>query len=113
MRFVLATFVVALALPVASANADPTNHFGTFEVTCGGHTLVITDKPGSSTVVTFDGQPSTSVSILMGLVFSVDGEVVVEFHKPFTTHQDVTVCTASEAPGELLAVETILTPRSP
>ena len=83
MRLLLATFVGALLLPVAFANADPTNHFGTFEINCGGHVLVIVDKPGSSTVVTFDGQPSTSVSILMGLRFSVNGEVVVEFYKPF------------------------------
>ena len=111
MRLLLATFVGALLLPVAFANADPTNHFGTFEINCGGHVLVIVDKPGSSTVVTFDGQPSTSVSILMGLRFSVNGEVVVEFYKPFKENQETTYCTASEAPGELLEVWTIVTPR--
>jgi hypothetical protein len=112
MRLLLATFVVALVLPVTFATADTTNHFGTFEISCGGHVLVIVDKPGSSAVVTFDGQPSTSVSILKGLRFSVNGEVVVEFFKPFKEKQATTYCTASEAPGELLEVWTLLTPRS-
>ena len=111
MRLLFATFVVALVLPAAFANADTTNHFGTFEINCGGHVLVIVDKPGSSAVVTFDGQPSTSVSILMGFRFSVDGEVVVESFKPFKENQETTYCTASEAPGELLEVWTFLTPR--
>ena len=73
---------------------------------------MIVSKPGSSNVVTFDGQPSTSVSILKGLTISVDGVVVEEFHKPFTSHQDVTVCTEA-GPGALVVVETILTPRRP
>ena len=90
---------------------DPTNHFGTFTLTCGEHTLVIRNQPGASNVVTFDGEPSTSGSVLKGLTFSIDGEVVLEFHKQFVEHQDVTICTAGEAPGELLVVETLLTPR--
>jgi hypothetical protein len=113
IRVLLAVIVGALVLPTATASADPTNHFGTFEITCGGHSLVIVSKPGSSNVVTFDGQPSTSVSILKGLTYTVDGVVVEEFHKPFTSHQDVTVCTETPAPGELVVVETILTPRRP
>lgn len=112
MRLLLAVIVGALVLPAATASADPTNHFGTFEITCGGHSLVISDKPGSSNVVTFDGQPSTSVTILKGFTVFVDGVVVEEFHKPFTSHQDVTVCTESE-PGVLVVLETILTPRHP
>jgi hypothetical protein len=116
MRLLLAVIVGALGtlvLPTATASADPTNHFGTFEITCGGHSLVIVSKPGSSNVVTFDGQPSTSVSILKGLTYTVNGVVMEEFHKPFTSHQDVTVCTETPAPGELVVVETILTPRRP
>ena len=112
MRLLLATFVVALVLPVAFANADTTNHFGTFEINCGGHVLVIVEKSGSSAVVTVDGQPSTSVSILMGFKFSVNGEVVAEFYKPFKEKQETTYCTASDAPGELLEVWTILTPNN-
>ena len=69
---------------------------------------MIVSKPGSSNVVTFDGQPSTSVSILVGLTISVDGVVVEEFHKPFTSHQDVTVCTEAESPPSFVVVETIL-----
>ena len=113
MRLFLATLTIALVLPASTANADPTNHFGTFTISCGGHTLVITNQPGASNVVTFDGQPSQSVSVLMGLTFTVDGDVVLEFHKPFVDQQDVTICTASEAPGELLVIETLLTPRRP
>jgi hypothetical protein len=113
IRLLLAVIVGVLVLSTATASADPTNHFGTFEITCGGHSLVIVSKPGSSNVVTFDGQPSTSVSILKGLTYTVDGVVVEEFHKPFTSHQDVTVCTETPAPGELVVVETILTPRRP
>ena len=113
MRLFLATLTIALVLPASTANADPTNHFGTFTISCGGHALVITSQPGASNVVTFDGQPSNSVSVLMGLTFTVDGDVVMEFHKPFVDRQDVTVCTSSEAPGELLVVETLLTPRRP
>ena len=113
MRLLFAALTAALLLPATTASADPTNHFGTFEITCGGHSLVISDKPGSSTVVTFDGQPSTSVSILKGLVASIDGTVVFEFHKPFTAHQDTTVCTATGPdPGETQVVEMILTPRN-
>ena len=42
MRLLLAVIVGAsLVLPTATASADPTNHFGTFEITCGGHNLVI------------------------------------------------------------------------
>ena len=74
---------------------------------------MIVSKPGSSNVVTFDGQPSTSVSILQGITVTVDGVVVEEFHKPFTSHQDVTVCTESPEPGVLVVLETILTPRRP
>jgi hypothetical protein len=113
IRVLLAVIVGALVLPTATASADPTNHFGTFEIACGGHSLVIVSKPGSSNVVTFDGQPSTSVSILKGLTYTVNGVVVEEFHKPFTSHQDVTVCTETPGPGELVVVETILTPRRP
>jgi hypothetical protein len=116
IRLLLAVIVGALGalvLPTATASADPTNHFETFEITCGGHSLVIVSKPGSSNVVTFDGQLSTSVSILKGLTISVDGVVVEEFHKPFTSHQDVTVCTEVSTLGELVVVETILTPRRP
>jgi|SRR5215510_979469 len=113
LRLLLAVIVGALVLPTAAASADPTNHFETFEITCDGHNLVIVSKPGSSNVVTFDGQPSTSVSILKGLTVTVDGVIVEEFHKPFTSHQDMTVCTEVTPPGLVIVVETILTPRRP
>jgi hypothetical protein len=108
-----ALILVALVVPTATASADPTNHFGTFEITCDGHSLVISDKPGSSNVVTFDGQPSTSVSILKGFTITIDGVVDEEFHKPFTRHQNVTVCTESPEPGVLVVLELINTPRRP
>jgi len=113
MKLALAAIVAALLIPVAAANADPTNHFATFTLTCGEHTLVITDKPGSSAVVTFDGQSSTSVSILKGIRFTENygQDVVFESYKPFVEHQTTTYCSSSQAPGELLEAWTILTPR--
>lgn len=107
---VLATLVVGLSV-IGAASADPTRHFGTFEAVCDGHTLVLVSKPGSSAVVTLDGQDSTSVSILKGIVITDNGVVVFEFHKPFTEKHDVVVCTGTFAPGVTFVAETILTPR--
>jgi hypothetical protein len=94
------------------ASADPVQHFGTFTIQCGGNTLVIVSKPGSSNVVTVNGSPSNSVSILMGIVVTVDGVVVEEFHKPYTRHQDVTICTEVDpGPGISVVAEVLNTPR--
>jgi hypothetical protein len=47
---------------------------------CGGHEYVIVSKPGSSNIVTIDGQPSTGVSVLFGLyVTDENGDFVVDF----------------------------------
>lgn len=94
------------------AGADPVQHFGTFTIQCGADTLVIVSKPGSSNVVTVNGVPSNSVSILMGIVVTVNGTVVEEFHKPYTRHQDVTICTeVNPGPGISVVAEVLNTPR--
>jgi hypothetical protein len=117
MRRIALMLLVAAALVPAvagSASADPTNHFETFEIQCGGDLLVIVSKPGSSNVVTVNGEPSNAVSILMGLTIIENGEVVFEFHKPFAENhpEAVTVCTEVDpGPGLEVIVETLLTPR--
>jgi hypothetical protein len=105
--------LVFLALGTTAASADPVQHFGTFTVQCGDDTLVLVGKPGSSTVVTINGQPSTSVSILMGITVTVNGVVVEEFHKPFTQNQDVTICSdVDPGPGVSVVAEVLNTPRN-
>jgi hypothetical protein len=117
MRRIALLLVTAAALVPAlagSASADPTNHFGTFEIQCGSDLLVIASKPGSSTVLTINGEPSNSVSILMGLTVIENGAVVFEFHKPFVQNhpEAVTVCTEVDpGPGLEVIAETLLTPR--
>jgi hypothetical protein len=108
----LAALAMCLALGTAgTASADPLNHFETFTVTCGDDVLVITEKPGASTVVTFNGEPSTSVSILMGLTVTDNGDVLIDFHKPFTEHQDVTICHEAGLPaGVEVTAEVLNTP---
>jgi hypothetical protein len=108
------TLVAALALllgSAASAGADPTQHFtGSFDVICGGNTLTIVDKPGSSNVITVNGQPSNSVSILFGLTIRVDGEIVFDFQKA-TDNPNVVVCDIpSGEPGLEFTVRVINTP---
>ena len=108
-----ALLLLGVVLAAAStAAADPVRHFETFTIQCGTDTLVIVSKPGSSTVVSINGMPSNSVSILKGITVTVNGVVVEEFHKPFTEHQDVVVCTEVGAPpGVVVVAETLLTPR--
>jgi hypothetical protein len=100
----------ALALS-PGAGADPTNHFTeSFTILCGGHAIVIVSKPGSSNAVTFDGRPSTSVSVLFGLhVTDADGNIVVDFRKP--GNQPVQTCTDTSWPAGFTATAyTIITP---
>jgi hypothetical protein len=113
-RLLAAAAIAVAAILVPAAGADPTQHFNTsFAITCGGHTLVIVSKPGSSQVLTFDGLPSNSVSILFGYhVTDPTGAVVVDFHKPITAHQQLSICTdTSWPPGYTATAETLITPR--
>jgi hypothetical protein len=107
------TLVAALALllgSAASAGADPTQHFtGSFDVFCGGNTLTIVDKPGSSNVITVNGQPSNSVSILFGLTIRENGEIVFDFQKA-TDNPKVVVCDVEPEPGFEFTVRVINTP---
>ena len=103
--------VAAAAAITGSAGADPIQHFDTFTIHCGSDTFVLVSKPGSSNVVTINGMPSNSVHILMGVVLTVDGQVVEEFHKPYASNQDVRICRDS-APGVTIVAEVLTTPRS-
>ena len=97
-----------------TASADPVNHFGTFEVRCGNDVLELTEKPasGSAQVVAINGEPTNAVTVLMGVVVTVEGVgVVEEFHKPFTENQHVTVCTQNPEPGVTVVTEFLITPR--
>ena len=77
-----------LATAAGPASADPVRHFGTFTIHCGAVAFLISEKPGSSNVVTVDGMPSNSISILMGLtVTDADGVTLDEFHKPYALNQ--------------------------
>jgi hypothetical protein len=85
-----------------TASADPVQHFGTFEVQCGSDVLELTEKPamGSAQVVAINGEPTNAVTVLMGVIVTVEGVgVVEEFHKPISSNQDVTVCTQNPEPG--------------
>jgi hypothetical protein len=108
-----ATLVTALALllgSAASAGADPTEHFtGSFDVFCGGNTLTVVDKPGSSNVITVNGQPSNSVSILFGLTIRENGEIVFDFQEA-TDNPNVVVCDVEPEPGFEFTVRVINTP---
>jgi hypothetical protein len=110
---IAATFVATLALllgSAASAGADPTQHFtGSFDVVCGGNTLTIVEKPGSSNVITVNGEPSNSVSILFGVTIREDGEVVFDMQKA-TNNPNVVECTVPAEPGTEITVRVINTP---
>jgi hypothetical protein len=95
----------------ASAGADPTLHFtGTFVITCGGNTLTLVAKPGSSNVLTVNGQPSNSVSVLLGVTVTENGEVVLDMQKA-TNNPNSTVCEEpTGVPGETVTVRVINTP---
>jgi hypothetical protein len=115
MRHVLASLVLgallALGVLAPGAGADPIRHFDvTFDIICGGNTLTIISKPGSSAVVTVNGEPSNSVSILVGLRLVDDqGNVVVDFRKP--GNQPVQTCTDTSAPpGWTATATTLITP---
>jgi hypothetical protein len=117
MRHFLASLalgaVVALSVLAPGAGADPTRHFDvTFDIICGGNTISIISKPGSSAAVTVNGQPSNSVSILFGLrIVDDQGNVVVDFRKP--GNQPVQTCTDTSAPpGWTATATTLITPAS-
>jgi hypothetical protein len=75
--------------------------------------LELTEKPasGSAQVVAINGEPTNAVTVLMGVVVTVDGVVVEEFHKPFSSNQTVTVCTQNPEPGVTVVTEFLITPR--
>jgi hypothetical protein len=105
---------VALALAatlISGATADPTKHFtDSFTIICGGNSWVIVSKPGSSNVLTVNGQDTNSVSILFGLhVVDDQGNVVLDFHKPGKA--PVTTCADTSWPaGWTATATTLLTP---
>jgi hypothetical protein len=106
----MATLALLLG-SAASAGADTTHHFtGTFVITCGGNTLTLVAKPGSSNVLTVNGEPSNSVSILLGMTVTQDGVVVSDFQKA-TNNPNSTVCEQStDTPGETITLRVINTP---
>jgi hypothetical protein len=105
--------LLSWAVGAVGANADPVRAFETFEVQCGSDRLVVVSKPGSSTVVTINGLPSNSVSILMGITITIGGVVVTEFHKPYTQHQDVKTCTEVDpGAGTTIVLQVLNTPPS-
>jgi hypothetical protein len=111
---VAAVALVLAGVAVGRANADPTVYFGdSFTIVCGGHSYVIVSKPGSSNVITVDGQPSNGVSVLFGLhVVDDGGNVVLDIHKPALEHQQFTTCTdTSWPPGWTATAQTLITPR--
>jgi hypothetical protein len=115
MRRFLVSLSTALLLSCGAlatgAGADPTHHFTvTFTIVCGGQDLVIVAKPGSSNVVTVNGEDSTSVSVLFGLhVVDNLGNVVVDFRRP--GNQPVQACTDTSWPtGWTATAQTIITP---
>jgi hypothetical protein len=104
-------FVAGLGVLAPGAGADPTNHFtDSFTIICGGNLLVIVAKPGSSNVLTVNGQPSNSVSVLFGLhVFDASGNTVIDFRKP--GNPPVQTCTDTSWPsGFTGTAETLITP---
>ena len=117
-RVGIVTVLLALVLAAVAAGpagADPTRHWDeSFTIVCGGHSYVIVSKPGSSNVITIDGQPSNAVSILFGIHVEDDqGNVIVDFHKPALANQTFTTCTdTSWPPGWTATAETLITPRA-
>ena len=101
MRVVLCLAALVCLVLAPTASADPVRHFGTFVIECAGEQFELVGKPGSSNFV-----DSTSVSILMGITVTdiATGEVLEEFHKPYTRNQDVTICQDITALGDGLMV---------
>jgi hypothetical protein len=121
MRRLLVTIAVVLlgfAAVAATAGADPTRHFTVpFTILCGPNQdieVVIVSKPGSSNVVTVNGQPTNAVSILFSLyVVDDQNNVVVDYHKPSASHdhpQIQTCVDTSWPPGWSATAETRITP---
>jgi hypothetical protein len=111
--YLAAMLLVCAGLLAGTGNADPTKHWtDSFTIVCGGHNYVIVSKPGSSNVITIDGQPSNSVSILFGLhVVDDQGNVFLDFRKPGAASAKATVCTdTSWPPGWTATAWTLLTP---
>jgi hypothetical protein len=112
---ILAAASFAVALIVApGAGADPTQHFSdSFPITCGGHTYLLVSKLGASQIISIDGQPSNSVSILFGItvVDNSTGAVLFESHKPSLDHQQYTTCVDRSVPGITSTAQTLVTPR--
>jgi hypothetical protein len=109
LRKLAVAFVIAFALSAVgahSAGADPTKHFtGSFAIQCGGTTYVIVEKPGASHVITANGAPSNSVSVLFRLV--IGGETIVDKPLPKTGH--LQICTGA-FDGEAFTAWTLITP---
>jgi hypothetical protein len=115
MRKVLLAFVAALAVAAASAQlaaADPTRHFTeSFPIDCGGKTYLLVSKVGSSQVITVDGVPSNSVSVLFRLVLSGPSGSQTLVDKPLPKTAHLTVCTGpGDSPGETITAWTLITP---
>ena len=109
----IALALVYLASAAKPVSADPIQHFSTFSITCAGTVFEIVSKPGSSNVVTVNGVPSNSISILMGITVTVDGLIVFEFHKPYTSNQSdrIAICTENgDPPGVVVVAEVKFTP---
>jgi len=93
------------------AGADPTQHFvDAFDITCGGDTYTVVSKPGSSNVITVNGEPSNSVTVFFGITVREDGEVVFEFQKA-EDNPNVIVCEGNpEEPDIEVTLRVINTP---
>jgi hypothetical protein len=94
------------------AGADPTQHFvDAFDITCGGDTYTVVSKPGSSNVLTVNGEPSNSVAgPLFGITVREGGEVVFEFQR-VENNPNVIVCEGHpEEPGVEVTLRVIITP---
>jgi hypothetical protein len=106
--------VVYLASASAPASADPVRHFENFTIHCGSDTYVISSKPGSSNVITMNGAPSNSISILMGLTVKdkATGAILEEFHKPYAlNHGDrIVICEDRGFPDIIFVAEVKFTP---
>jgi hypothetical protein len=105
---------VYLASAAVPASADPVRHFENFTITCGDDVYVIVSKPGSSNVVTLNGAPSNSISILMGITVkdTATGAILDEFHKPYTLNQGdrIAVCYDRTFPETFVIAEVKFTP---
>jgi hypothetical protein len=106
--------LACLATAAAPASADPVRHFGVFTINCGNDVYVIVSKPGSSNVVSVNGMPSNSISILMGFTVKdrATGAVLEEFHKPYALNQGerIVICEDRGFPDVIFIAEVKFTP---